>query len=230
MRRMNREFRGKDKPTDVLSFSAAQNGKSKIAGDIAICKEIARSHARALGHSLETELKVLLLHGLLHLAGHDHEKDQGKMAALEQELRAKLKLPTGLIERSENPRKVENSKGPAVSDRVFRSSRQASPSNPKHSNRSPRGSEASGGSPELRARRSRDSGGSHELRARRSRDSGGSPRHPVGGSWTSSPAARRHPFEMGFSPGQSRGPALKREQAWIPLSKGLKAFARLKVG
>src|SRR5437868_15508537 len=74
MRRMNREFRGKDKPTDVLSFPAAQNGRVKIAGDIAISKEIARSNAKALGHSLETELKVLLLHGLLHLAGHDHEK------------------------------------------------------------------------------------------------------------------------------------------------------------
>ena len=184
MRRMNREFRGKDKSTDVLSFPAAQNGRVKIAGDIAISKEIARSNARALGHSLETELKVLLLHGLLHLAGHDHEKDQGKMASLEQELRAKLKLPTGLIERSENPRKVENSKGPAVSDRVFRSSRQASPSNPKHSNRSPRGSEASGGNP--------------ELRARRSRDSGGSPRLPVGGSWTSSPAAKEAVFQNGL--------------------------------
>jgi len=100
MRRLNREFRGKDKPTDVLSFPAAQNGRVKLAGDIAISREIARHNAKMLRHSLETELKVLLLHGLLHLAGHDHESDTGEMATLERELRAKLKLPTGLIERA----------------------------------------------------------------------------------------------------------------------------------
>src|SRR5690349_17869488 len=54
MRRLNREFRGKDKATDVLSFPAAQNGKLNVAGDIAISKEIARSNAKALGHSLDT--------------------------------------------------------------------------------------------------------------------------------------------------------------------------------
>jgi probable rRNA maturation factor len=100
MRRLNRDFRGKDKPTDVLSFPVAQNGNVKLAGDIAVSKEIAQSNAKALGHSLDTELKVLLLHGLLHLAGHDHESDNGEMAALEQKMRAKLKLPTGLIERA----------------------------------------------------------------------------------------------------------------------------------
>jgi len=100
MRRLNRDFRGKDKTTDVLSFPAAQNGNVELAGDIAISREIARRNARALGHSLETELKVLLLHGLLHLAGHDHETDRGEMAALEQKLRARLRLPTALIERT----------------------------------------------------------------------------------------------------------------------------------
>jgi probable rRNA maturation factor len=100
IRRLNREFRGKDKPTDVLSFSITQNGMHQLAGDIAISEEIARRNAKALGHSLETELKVLLLHGLLHLSGRDHESDKGEMAALEQKLRAKLKLPTGLIERA----------------------------------------------------------------------------------------------------------------------------------
>lgn len=98
MRRLNRDFRGKDQATDVLSFPAAQNGK--VAGDIAISREIARQNARALGHSLTAEVKILLLHGLLHLAGHDHESDNGEMAALEQELRAKLELPAGLIERA----------------------------------------------------------------------------------------------------------------------------------
>lgn len=97
MRRLNRDFRGKDKATDVLSFPAAQNGR--VAGDIAISRGIARENAKALGHSLTTEVKILLLHGLLHLAGHDHESDNGEMAALEQQLRAKLKLPAGLIER-----------------------------------------------------------------------------------------------------------------------------------
>ncbi len=98
MRRLNRAFRGKDEPTDVISFRAAHNGK--IAGDIAISHDIARQNAKTLGHSLTTEVKILLLHGLLHLAGHDHESDNGEMAALEQKLRAKLRLPTSLIERT----------------------------------------------------------------------------------------------------------------------------------
>ena len=100
MRRLNREFRGKDKPTDVLSFPAYQNGKATLAGDIAISADIARANAGELGHSFEEEMKILLLHGLLHLAGHDHESDNGEMRELEQSLRAKLKLPSGLIERS----------------------------------------------------------------------------------------------------------------------------------
>jgi probable rRNA maturation factor len=115
MRRLNRSFRGKDKPTDVLSFPAAHNGKVKLAGDIAISKEIARRNAKSLGHSLETELKVLLLHGLLHLGGHDHENDQGEMAAVEQRLRAKLKLPTGLIERSTRSATAVSKKNPSFS-------------------------------------------------------------------------------------------------------------------
>jgi probable rRNA maturation factor len=100
MRRLNRDFRGKDKPTDVLSFPAAKNGKNQLAGDIAISREIAQENARSLGHSFESEVKVLLLHGLLHLAGYDHQSDKGKMARLEHMLRAKLRLPTGLIERA----------------------------------------------------------------------------------------------------------------------------------
>jgi probable rRNA maturation factor len=98
MRRLNREFRRKNKPTDVLSFPASL--KSKIAGDIAISGEIARLNAQDLGHPVESELKVLLLHGLLHLAGYDHDADNGKMAKREQQLRVKLKLPTGLIART----------------------------------------------------------------------------------------------------------------------------------
>ena len=121
MRHLNRDFRGEDKPTDVLSFPAEQNGKSKLVGDIAISKEIARRNAKALGHSLQTEIKVLLLHGLLHLAGHDHERDHGEMAALEQKLRAKLKLPTGLIERVSR----RSTSVPSVSSHVKNGSRSA---------------------------------------------------------------------------------------------------------
>src|SRR5947209_13087383 len=100
MRRLNREFRGKDKATDVLSFPVSDLGKANVSGDIAISAQIARDHAEALGHTFESEIKILLLHGLLHLAGHDHEADRGEMAALEQKLRAKLKLPLGLIART----------------------------------------------------------------------------------------------------------------------------------
>ncbi|MBV9073889.1 MAG: rRNA maturation RNase YbeY [Acidobacteria bacterium] len=99
MRRLNREFRHKDAATDVLSFPAFQSG-GKIAGDIAISADIARANARELGHSFEDEVRVLLLHGLLHLAGHDHESDDGEMRKLEQQLRARLKLPLSLIERN----------------------------------------------------------------------------------------------------------------------------------
>jgi probable rRNA maturation factor len=97
IRRLNRDFRGKDKPTDVLSFPSAAQG---LAGDIAISAQIASKQAKALGHTLGTELKVLILHGMIHLAGHDHESDAGEMAALEAKLQKKLKLPHGLIART----------------------------------------------------------------------------------------------------------------------------------
>lgn len=97
MRELNRRFRHKNVPTDVLSFPS---GLPKLAGDIAISVEIAAVNANTLGHSLETELKVLILHGLLHLAGYDHEADKGEMRAKENTLRKRLNLPTGLIERA----------------------------------------------------------------------------------------------------------------------------------
>ena len=103
MRRLNRQFRHKDKPTDVLSFPAYQAdiSQEKYAGDLAISIEIARQNARKLGHSLQDEIKILMLHGILHLAGYDHESDNGKMAKLEEELRLKLGLPATLISRSQ---------------------------------------------------------------------------------------------------------------------------------
>lgn len=107
MQRLNRQFRGKNRPTDVLSFpSQATNQSPQIAGDIAISIDIARENAATLGHSLESELKILILHGVLHLAGYDHERDNGEMAVLEGKLRAKLKLPVGLIERNLRERSV----------------------------------------------------------------------------------------------------------------------------
>lgn len=102
IRRLNRQFRKKNKATDVLSFPGGGfvNGKEKIAGDLAISTETARRQADEQGHALEVEIKVLVLHGLLHLAGFDHETDEGEMARREQKLRARLGLPLGLIERS----------------------------------------------------------------------------------------------------------------------------------
>ncbi|MGA9670547.1 MAG: rRNA maturation RNase YbeY [Terracidiphilus sp.] len=100
IRKLNRQFRGKNKTTDVLSFPAEGLAAQGIAGDLAISVTTALSQAAEQGHSLSTEIKVLILHGLLHLAGYDHEIDNGKMARRERQLRAKLKLPQGLIERA----------------------------------------------------------------------------------------------------------------------------------
>jgi probable rRNA maturation factor len=102
LRCLNRRFRGKDEPTDVLSFPFLDES-AKLAGDIAISAEIARQNARRLGHSPAEEIKILALHGLLHLAGHDHERDDGSMAREECRLRKSLQLPLALLERSADP-------------------------------------------------------------------------------------------------------------------------------
>ena len=100
MKALNRQFRGKDVATDVLSFPfAAENGK-KLVGEIAISADIAAQNARKLGHTVGVEVKILALHGVLHLAGYDHERDRGQMARREQQLRRELHLPAGLIERT----------------------------------------------------------------------------------------------------------------------------------
>jgi probable rRNA maturation factor len=104
IRRLNRQFRGKNKATDVLSFPAMPvpefKGAEALAGDLAISVPTARKQAIVQGHSLATEIKVLILHGLLHLAGYDHETDSGEMARREAKLRARLNLRSGLIERT----------------------------------------------------------------------------------------------------------------------------------
>lgn len=105
MRSLNLRFREKDKPTDVLTFpsesSSHRTGRRvQLAGEIAISADIARHNAAQMGHSPALEIKVLALHGILHLAGLDHERDNGKMARKEAHLRGVLRLPTALIERS----------------------------------------------------------------------------------------------------------------------------------
>jgi probable rRNA maturation factor len=97
MRALNRQFRGKDKVTDVLSFPAETRG---FLGDVVIAAGVAKKQAKVAGHSLNTEIRVLTLHGLLHLLGYDHSSDDGKMARIEARLRKKAGLPEGLIERA----------------------------------------------------------------------------------------------------------------------------------
>jgi probable rRNA maturation factor len=101
--KLNRQFRGKNKATDVLSFPASGVGAEGMAGDLAISVTTAMGQAAEQRHSLAVEIKVLVLHGLLHLAGFDHEVDDGKMARRERLLRARLGLPQGLIERAGFP-------------------------------------------------------------------------------------------------------------------------------
>ena len=84
MRSLNRQFRGVDRPTDVLAFPA---GTNRHLGDVVIATGVAQRQARAAGHPFGTEIRVLALHGLLHLLGYDHERDDGRMARLEQRLR-----------------------------------------------------------------------------------------------------------------------------------------------
>lgn len=98
LKRLNKQFRGKNKPTDVLSFPAPAEFED-LAGDLAISIDTAQRQADEFSHTLDEELRVLLLHGILHLAGYDHEADSGEMAAKELELRTKLKLVTNLIDR-----------------------------------------------------------------------------------------------------------------------------------
>ena len=103
LRALNRRYRGKDRATDVLSFPAQGRLQGEMAGDIAISADHAARNARRLGHSLGEELKILILHGLLHLAGYDHESDDGRMARREASLRRQFQLPLALTQRSPHP-------------------------------------------------------------------------------------------------------------------------------
>jgi probable rRNA maturation factor len=95
LRQLNKTYLGKDYATDVLSFP----GTAPWLGDIAISMARARAQARQYSHAVEDELRILMLHGVLHLKGMDHEADGGRMARAEKRWRGLLALPAGLIER-----------------------------------------------------------------------------------------------------------------------------------
>jgi probable rRNA maturation factor len=102
LKALNCNYKRKNKSTDVLSFPAADGPQHerRMAGDLAISVETAERQAAEHGHSLAAELKILVLHGVLHLTGQDHERDGGAMERKERRLRRKLGLPEGLIERA----------------------------------------------------------------------------------------------------------------------------------
>ena len=109
VRELNRQFRGQNKTTDVLSFpSTSPTSKThkpaSLAGDVAISADIALENSIRLGHAVSQEIKILALHGILHLAGFDHERDNGRMAREEARLRRALRLPAALIERARSAR------------------------------------------------------------------------------------------------------------------------------
>ncbi len=109
IRALNQMYRGIDEVTDVLSFpsgAGAPGGPGApdvLLGDVAIATGVTARQARMAGHSVRTELRVLSLHGLLHLLGFDHDTDNGRMARVEARLRRTGGLPLGLIARAHRP-------------------------------------------------------------------------------------------------------------------------------
>lgn len=97
LQQLNRDFLGHDYATDVLSFPGSS--ESGPLGDLAISIDRAREQALERAHELEVEVRVLMLHGVLHLLGMDHERDEGRMRRAESRWRKTLGLPAGLIER-----------------------------------------------------------------------------------------------------------------------------------
>jgi probable rRNA maturation factor len=98
MRRLNRAFRGQDHPTDVLSFPGETTPEGRHLGDVVIAVPVARRQAAAAGQPAARELRMLLLHGVLHCLGHDHETDGGAMDGLEAELRERWLPAPGEVE------------------------------------------------------------------------------------------------------------------------------------
>jgi probable rRNA maturation factor len=125
VRSLNRQFRRQNKATDVLSFPSNSLGsqsrggaKAKTAGDVAISADIALDNSIKLGHPVSQEIKILVLHGILHLAGFDHERDNGEMARKELRLRRALRLPAALIERVQVERAQPDGFHPAAGSSV----------------------------------------------------------------------------------------------------------------
>jgi probable rRNA maturation factor len=98
LQRLNREFLDHDYPTDVLSFPAGE-GETSL-GELAISVERAHAQAEQFGHTALDELRVLMLHGALHLSGMDHERDRGEMGKAERKFRSQFGLPDTLIARA----------------------------------------------------------------------------------------------------------------------------------
>src|ERR1700719_5309479 len=98
LRRLNRQFRKKDYATDVLSFPAREAPPNGVLGELAISFDRAKQQAAERRHAVGEEIAVLMLHGVLHLMGMDHETDRGQMARAERKWRSSLGLPAGLIE------------------------------------------------------------------------------------------------------------------------------------
>jgi probable rRNA maturation factor len=133
VRSLNYRFRDQNKATDVLSFPATSSTsdprqETKLVGEVAISADIALKNSFRLGHPAAQEIKILALHGILHLAGFDHERDNGEMARKEVELRRALGLPAALIERV-TPERATHERG---------KSERASPAR-RHSPAFPRG-------------------------------------------------------------------------------------------
>ncbi len=102
IQRYNREYRGRDTPTDVLSFPLNSDLIEHIPlGSIVISADYIIVNSKALGHSFNDELSLLFIHGILHLLGYDHERDSGEMRAKEEALIQKFNLPKSLIVRTE---------------------------------------------------------------------------------------------------------------------------------
>lgn len=87
MRQLNRRFRGRDAPTDVLSFPGGDTEEGSYLGDVVISIPTARHQAQSRGHSTQRELRLLLIHGVLHCLGYDHKADAGEMDRIEAKLR-----------------------------------------------------------------------------------------------------------------------------------------------
>ena len=109
VRALNRQFRGQNKATDVLSFpapspSADSRNRRRVAGEVAISADIALQNSLRLGHPVGQEIKILALHGILHLAGFDHERDNGEMARKENDLAPSAQTAGCLDRASPSPR------------------------------------------------------------------------------------------------------------------------------